>query len=408
MPVIFCQKCGIQNEIGEETCVRCGTKLMILPYAHRLNSNLPILDEHFLERISALEYTMGRLDERVNQIYDLVQQLTTDNFYDHTMIESIAEALKRLQLVGKKDLERDWHKRVTQRLLESEEREKFEANKKSFLNAFRGKDKGRFSKLIEESSQHFIKKNYRRGTRALEQAFSSDPQNCEIGIFLGKIYYEFEDFDGARKCLKRVLKNNPHHFEANLLTGLLAKRKGDFVAAKRFLGNAVDICNTSIAASVFLGSVLVSLGEESEALAHFSRALTLKPSPQMYLIVGSVYFRQGQLRYAIKHMKKAIEMDPGCDEAFFQLGLAFLEQNWTRKARECLQAAVELNPKDSRYTDALQSILNDRLQVSRLSAWKQKPLLNDESMEFIVKDELRLNFRRDDARWRSSGKDLGK
>ena len=27
---------------------------MIMAYAHRLNSNLPILDEHFLERISAL------------------------------------------------------------------------------------------------------------------------------------------------------------------------------------------------------------------------------------------------------------------------------------------------------------------------------------------------------------------
>jgi hypothetical protein len=30
--------------------------------------------------------------------------------------------------------------------------------------------------------------------------------------------------------------------------------------------------------------------------------------------------------FAIKHMKKAIEMDPHCHEAFFQLGLAFLEQ----------------------------------------------------------------------------------
>jgi hypothetical protein len=102
---------------------------MIMSYAHRLNSNLPILDEHFLERISALEYTIGRVDERLTEIYDLVQQLTTDCFYDHTMIESIAEALKRLQLVGKRDLERDWHRRVSERLLESEEREKFEASK---------------------------------------------------------------------------------------------------------------------------------------------------------------------------------------------------------------------------------------------------------------------------------------
>jgi tetratricopeptide (TPR) repeat protein len=374
-----------------------------MAHAHRLNSALPILDEHFLERISALEYTIGRLDERLNEIYELVRQLTTDSFYDHTMIEAIAEALKRLQLVGKRDLERDWHKRVTQRLLETEEREKFEANKKSFLNAFRGKDKGHFSKLIEESSQHFLQKNYSRGLKALEQAFSADPQNCEVGIFLGKIYYEFENFADAGKYLKRVLKYNPHHFEANLLTGLLAKRRGDFVNARQFLGNAVDICQTSLAAHVFLGSVLVALGEDSEALGHFSRALNLKPSPQMYLMVGSIYSRQGQLRYAIQHIKKAIEMDPGCDEAFFQLGLAFLEQNWTKKARECIQTAAQLNPKESRYKDALQLFLSNRPKSAPLTDWKRNAVLNEESMEYLVKDELRLNFRRRKTGWRASG-----
>lgn len=402
--MVFCQKCGTQNQIGEETCLKCGTKLMIMSYAHRMNSSLPILDEHFLERISALEYTMGRLDERLTEIYDLVQQLTTDSFYDHTMIESIAEALKRLQLVSKRDLERDWHRRVTQRLLESEERERFEASKRSFLNAFRGKDKTHFSRLIEESSQHFLRKNYRRGLKVLQQAFSADPQNCEVGIFLGKVYYEFENFADAGKCLKLVLRNNPHHFEANLLTGLLAKRRGDFASARQFLGNAVDICQTSLAARVFLGSVLVSLGEDSEALAHFASALNLKPSPQMYLMVGSIYSRQGQLRYAIRHMKKAIEMDPGCDEAFFQLGLAFLEQNWRKKARECIQTAAQLNPKESRYRDALELFLSDRPKSAPITDWKRNPILNEESMEFLVKDELRLNFRRDKSGWQNSGR----
>jgi tetratricopeptide (TPR) repeat protein len=404
--MIFCQRCGTQNQVGEEICLKCGTKLMIMSYAHRLNSNLPILDEHFLERISALEYTIGRVDERLTEIYDLVQQLTTDCFYDHTMIESIAEALKRLQLVGKRDLERDWHRRVSERLLESEEREKFEASKKSFLNAFRGKDKTRFSTLIEESNEHFLKKNYRRGLKALEQALSADPQNCEIGIFLGKIYYEFENFVDADKYLKRVLKSHPHHFEANLLSGLLAKRRGDFVAARQFLGSAVDICQTSLAAHAFLGSVLVALGEDAEALGHFSRALDLKPSPQMYLMVGSIYSRRGQLRYAIKNMKKAIEMDPGCDEAFFQLGLAFLEQNWTKKARECIQTAAQLNPKESRYQDALALFLDDRPKSASITDWKRKPILNEESMEFLVVDELRLNFRRGGNGWRHSSKDV--
>jgi tetratricopeptide (TPR) repeat protein len=123
-------------------------------------------------------------------------------------------------------------------------------------------------------------------------------------------------------------------------------------------------------------------------------------------MVGSIYSRRGQLRYAIKNMKKAIEMDPGCDEAFFQLGLAFLEQNWTKKARECIQTAAQLNPKESRYKDALALLLDDRPNSASIKDWKRKPILNEESMEFLVVDELRLNFRRSGNRWRHSSKDV--
>lgn len=399
--MILCQKCGATNSLGQEACNQCGTKLMIVSSAYRHSGALPVLEEHLLERISALEYALGRLDERLNGIHELIQQLSTESFYDHTMIESIAEALKKLQIVGKRDLERDWHNRVTQRLLESEEREKFESCRQSFLNAFRGMDKERFSRLIEESSQFFIKNNYRRGLRALEKAYSSDPQNCEIGIFLSKIYYESENFLGASRCLRRVLKNNPSHFEANLLTGLLAKREGNLPRAKQYLSTAVDICQTSLAARIFLGSVLVSLGEDSRALGHFSHALNLKPSPQMYLLVGSIYSRQGKVRHAIKHMKKAIEIDPSCDQAFFQLGLAFLEQNWKKRARECFQAALKLNPKESRYKNALETFLKNHMKLDSRVDLELGSLLNEESMEILVKDELQLNFRRSEPSLKS-------
>jgi tetratricopeptide (TPR) repeat protein len=392
--MILCQKCGAVNQIGEEGCYKCGTKLMIVSAAYQQNGSLPMWEEHFLERISVLEYTLGRLDERLNEIHDLVQQLASESFYDHTMIESIAEALKRVQIVGKRELEHDWHQRVTQRLLDSEEREKFELSKKSFLNAFTGTDRKHFARLIEESNQLFIQKNYRRGLRTLERAFSADPRNCEVGIFLGKIYYEFENFADAGKYLRQVLKSNPHHFEANLLTGLLAKRRGDLPKAKEFLSKAVNISHTSLAAHLFLGSVLVSMGEDSKALTFFSRALDLKPSPQMYLLVGSIYSRQGRIGYAIKHMKKAIEMDPYCDEAFFQLGLAFLGQNWRKKAKVCFETALHLKPKESRYRSALELFLKKSMKLSSKIGLKLNTNSNEESMETLVKDELRLNFRR--------------
>lgn len=389
--MILCQKCGGTNAVGQEVCHQCGTKLMIVSSIHRHGGDLPVLEEHLLERISALEYSFSRLDVRLNAIHELIQQLSTENFYDHTMLESISERLKTLQIVSQRDLEQDWHQRLAERLLESEEREKLESCRQSFLNAFRGKDKKRFSWLIEESSRWFVEKNYRRGLKTLEKAYSSDPQNSEIGIFLSKIYYECENFLGAGRCLRRVLEKHPQHFEANLLTGLVAKREGDLPRAKRYLSNAVNICQTSLAARISLGSVLVSLGEDSRALGHFSHALNLKPSPQMYLMVGSIYSKQGKVRHAIKHMKKALEIDPCCDQAFFQLGLAFLEQNWKNKARECFRAALRLKPRESRYRSALETFVKNPMKPE--TRREVGSLLSEENVEILVKDELHLTFR---------------
>jgi len=367
---------------------------MIVASVYRHSGVLPVLEEHLLERISTLECSLNKLGQRLNGIHELLQELSTESFYDHTMIESIAGTLKKLQIVGQRDLERDWRRRVSRRFSESKEREQFESCRQSFLSAFRGKDRERFSSLIEESNQFFIKKNYRRGLRTLERAYASDPHNCAVGIFLSKIYYESENFLNANRCLIRVLENDPRHFEANLLSGLLAKREGDLPRAKRHLSNAVDICQTSLAARISLGSVLVSLGEDSRALRHFSLALSLRPSPRMYLMVGAIFSKQGKVRHAIKHIKRAVEMDPSCDQAFFQLGLVFLEQNSRNKARECFQAALKLNPKESRYKNALEMFVNKHLEMESQKDLEIGSVLGEECMEILVKDELHINFRR--------------
>jgi len=102
-------------------------------------------------------------------------------------------------------------------------------------------------------------------------------------------------------------------------------------------------------------------------------------------------------------MKKAIEMDPYCDEAFFQLGLAFLEQNWKKKAKECFQTALHLNPKELRYKNALEMFLKNPMNSEAKPDIRLSPIVNDESMEILVKDELHLNFKRSEMSVRSRG-----
>jgi len=390
--MILCQKCGTINQVGEESCSRCGTRLMIISNFAPSEGQIPIWEEHFLERISALEHGIARLDGRIEEIYQIVQQLANESFYDHTMVETIVEVLKKSKLAGMENLERGWERRVSRRLRESEEREKFDNCKKSFLGAFRGRDRDGFVRRVEESAVFFAKHNFQKGIQSLEKAYAIDPDNTAIGIFLGKFHYQMRNYRSAGKYLQQVLKDNPQNFEANLLTGLLARRKRDFFQARDCLLAALASTSSSLVASLALGDVFLSLGEETRALKCFSQALDIKPIPQLHLLLGIVYGRQGQLRQSIRHLKKAIQLNPQNSEAFYQMGLVFLAQKQREKAAEFLKTAIRLNPGESRFRNALSRSEGNAFYQDRDANKKTLPRLADEGMESLVPDELKLIF----------------
>jgi tetratricopeptide (TPR) repeat protein len=365
---------------------------MILSGASQFEGPYPAWEEHFLERISALEHVITRLEERLNEFQEVARQLATESFYDHTMVETIVNALKRGRMVGPEALERDWQRRVTRRIQETEDREKMENQKRSFLVAFRGKEKKLFLQKVEEATGFLLKRDYQRGLQSLEKAFAADPGNSEIGLFLSKIYYQMENYRAAGKHLQQVLKLNPQSFEANLLSGMVARRKGNLKAARDRLSQAVASSPASLAARLSLGTVLLDMGEDQEAVKCFSQALALNPSPHLHLALGSLYTRQGRTRHAIRHMKKALEIDPQCGEAFYQLGLAFLAQDEKEKARECFHHAFQLDPREGRYRTALHSLFRPSVCRPRIGIKKEPPLWNVEKVERLIKDELQLDI----------------
>ncbi|HYH86796.1 MAG TPA: hypothetical protein VEX60_15190, partial [Pyrinomonadaceae bacterium] len=62
---IFCQRCRAANELGEELCTRCGTRLMLVvaPSASRFEGGSASggMEEHLLERVTAIESNISRL-----------------------------------------------------------------------------------------------------------------------------------------------------------------------------------------------------------------------------------------------------------------------------------------------------------------------------------------------------------
>jgi tetratricopeptide (TPR) repeat protein len=336
---------------------------------------IPFMEEHVLERISALEYSMNNINKRVDALMETIERVAASNFIDHTMIETLTDSLESAG-IDLANLEAEWRKRIDARILETEEADRLGNRVQRIMEAYRGNDRKQFGLWIEKSYDLFVANRAAESLQFLKSALSHDPGNLELGLLLAEVYFQSKDYAHAMRCLKQVLSAKPDHFEATLIAGLIQQRRGHYREAKERLERAVGLKKDSSAAHATLGSLLANIGNKKQALKHLSLALKLKPSASIHFLLSAVYYDTGQQKRAIQHLNHATEMDPHFGEAFYQLGLLCLEMNWLRKAQKCFKMAQRLNPREKRYRKRVRSFSEDATGPDQLNG--------------LIREELRL------------------
>ena len=360
--MIFCQQCTHPNSYDRETCSSCGTRLMIITntrtaaaYGGVESLLRPTIEEHLLERISALESTLQRANERIEIVLDLVHRQATTGLYDHAMLDALVEHLSERGAVEGGQLETLWRDRIAEHNEEVSEQERFEHSLERVIGAFSGENFDLFARLLDTGADLIVEGNSKRGIRYFEKALVLDPSNSVLAFFVGEYFFRANKPALARAYLERAVCLSADHYLAILMLGVICGDDGDLPSAKRYLSRALKIKKNSFTAHYGLGRILVSEGRLREAISHFKRALTLKPTPEMYYVVGRAYLEDGRIEIAVRHLRRCIELDPKFDAALYHLGLIYLRQDEVILAREHFRAAYEINPRESRYRAALRA-----------------------------------------------------
>jgi len=372
--MIHCQNCTTRNSLDRDFCWKCGSKLLVPSGTMSLDSAIPFMDEHVLERISALEYTINMLSKRVDSIMETVERVAASNFIDHTMIETLTDSLESAG-INLKNLEAEWRRRIDSRILETEDVDRLGTRIQHILDAYRGSDKKQFALWMEKSYDLLVADRGPESIHFLKAALDHEPSNVELGLLLGEIYFQSQEYTNAKECISQVLQAKPEYFEATFLMGLIQHRKGNLREAQARLEHAVGLKKESSAAQAALGSLFAETGNNQQALKHLNTALKLKPSAPVHFLMGAVYYGAGQQKRAIEHLKKATKLDPQFGEAYYQLGLLCLEMNWLRKAQECFKTAQALNPKETRYRKRVRSFSEDATGPDQLNTLIREELL---------------------------------
>jgi tetratricopeptide (TPR) repeat protein len=373
--MIHCQNCTTRNPLNREFCWKCGAKLLVASGPAAGDVGIPVMEEHVLERISAIEYSMSMVNKRVDSLVDTIERVAASNFIDHTMIETLTDALQKAG-IDLRHLEEEWRKRLDSRILETQDVDRLAARVDRIMGAYRGPDRSQFGLWIEKSHDLFLSGQARESVQYLKMALQQDPANTELGLLLAEVYFHMKAYGNVIRCLSHVLSVSPDHFEATFLSGLAQQRKGELKSAQQQFERAVGLKKDSSAAHATLGSLLANIGNKKKALKHLSTALKLKPSASVHYVLGALYYKSGEHKRAIQHLKQATELDPQYGEAFYQMGLLCLEMNWLRKAQECFKTAQSLNPYEKRY----------RRRVPSFSGEATGP----DQLNRLIREEIRL------------------
>jgi len=161
-----------------------------------------------------------------------------------------------------------------------------------------------------------------------------------------------EDFDEARKTLKKILEIDPDNIKGLCYIGLVLVELQHYDEAMLYLQKVLVKDPDNPFALNNLGYVCYKKGIWGEAIEHLVKAANQKKDRTAALYanyyLGLVYFERSMVPDAIKFFTRALEMGPNLQVAHYYLGLSEIKRFEFKDAVTHLKKAVAID-KGSRY-----------------------------------------------------------
>src|SRR5438067_7595509 len=193
---MLCQTCSAYNDDEREFCYRCQNKLLVLSGVNSFEEDEAedyeeeedvSLDEHLLERVSALEEIVKRSAETIRSAVDAIGKHERAIFINQTGLLSTKELLEKKNIVSADELVELWESKMGEQMLALEKKQRFNERRDRMVSLFRGDRRDRFFQHVSEAEAAFDAFDPDRGMRGLEEGFKLDRDNYELSFFLGEM-----------------------------------------------------------------------------------------------------------------------------------------------------------------------------------------------------------------------------
>ena len=201
---------------------------------------------------------------------------------------------------------------------------------------------------------YFAQKKIGESIKALARSLQLDVKNVESHKILGRNLMIIGRFDAAQIEFEQAIRYKPDSAESHYNLGKLHSIQDNWAPARKAFEDAIRIDPSYIEALDGLGFALEALGDDAGALAKYEEAIRLNEArggkfAAAHVNLSAYFNRTGDPAKAIEYARKAVEIDPTSDRAWFQKAKADEREGRLSDAVSALNAAISYNPRASSY-----------------------------------------------------------
>ncbi|HUK12380.1 MAG TPA: tetratricopeptide repeat protein [Thermoanaerobaculaceae bacterium] len=369
---VLCQWCGALNPDDRERCLRCNSTLLVVSGTNGDFSEETLeeeeaspeheklaFDEHMLERLSATEEGLKRMNAALARAEERVADLERGIALLDSGVQALIELLDRRKVVRETEVMAAWERAATSEMAREELLERLRQRREAIVfraRAAGGSAAAACARALQSAELALLAGQPLRAAETLAEALRRYPRNPELAELLGELAFERNDLGAAEQYFRQVLRWNEENVEAQIYLGTILADAGREQEAARHLDRAAALAPENFLPHFSLGAFHASGGRAAEARRHLKASLEREEIPQAWFLLGMVELDSGHVAPAIAAFERAVEMDGEFEDAIYYLGLAFLERGWHRKALECFRRVQEMDPQRLQYQEAVRLI----------------------------------------------------
>lgn len=328
-----------------------------------------LLDENILERMSASEEMLRRQGAMIERLGRQVEGLEQSVALLDAGLQALIELLDRRRVLRESEVMAAWERSAATDQAREELIDKLKERRDLIVS--RAREGGvaaatACARAVQTAELALVAGQPERALQLLGEALRKGPPNPELAMVLGEMAFERQDGQAAERYFRAALGWEPNNPQALIFLGTVLAERGQGEEAAAVLARAATLAPESFLPLFCLGALEAAAGRFNEARRHLVEAVRRDANSQVLFLLGVVELDAGRPSAACAALEKAVALDPEFEEAVYHLGLAYLERGWSRRARDCFQRVLALDPQRLQYQQAIQLVESEAKEVPDL------------------------------------------